>query len=61
MSAALSQFVKPVYFPQIKTKKPNSAGARKTVPKPANRPASAPSKETQKMDIFAKEEEYKWV
>ncbi|XP_063045144.1 testis-expressed protein 9 [Engraulis encrasicolus] len=41
------------------TKKPNSAGARKTVPKPANRPASAPSKETQKMDIFAKEEEYK--
>ncbi|KAL2088418.1 hypothetical protein ACEWY4_015317 [Coilia grayii] len=40
-------------------KKPHSAGMGKAFPRPANRPVSAPSKETQKMDIFAKEEEYK--
>ncbi|XP_062405783.1 testis-expressed protein 9 [Sardina pilchardus] len=39
-------------------KKPPSAGTGK-LPRPANRPVSAPPKEKPKMDIFAKEEEYK--
>ncbi|XP_076143094.1 testis-expressed protein 9 [Alosa pseudoharengus] len=41
------------------TKKPPSAGIGKLLPRPANRPVSAPLKEKPKMDIFAKEEEYK--
>ncbi|XP_031425081.1 testis-expressed protein 9 isoform X2 [Clupea harengus] len=40
-------------------KKPHSAGIGKSLSRPANRPVSAPPKEKPKMDIFAKEEEYK--